>query len=415
MSELNVGDEVMMINDELHAESPENYPAKGSIGVVVWYSPRDTIALIDWGQDSGVDRNLHGEYACWCSVRDFAKVNANTQVNTRKEVCNMSKFKVGDKVVFTNAKKHETSSEFYPAVGTVGTVVGTVSTVREVGEYDGETLYVDWGNAEGIDVWEDGTKSWWCAEDDVKPFYEVEPNYTDDEVWEMLKPKLNQFVPARVEDIDMYSSVVKKMVVAAYRSGYGRATKGRNFIIKSKAEEKPKVDEKPNIEKQIEAVLSDKRLVTFYDFHGKQSYIVSNFTKAVVIGNNTEIHNIQIYKNSLYNSLRGSIGGNNKSIEGFDYLYRTDCEMYVAIPFSEAVEQFDSGSIKALYCGGEYRIKPWAIGEFSGIMRFGDKTDAAMTFKCEGSNSQFYPEIHSPSFKALIPICDYLKHEGVNV
>lgn len=404
MSELNVGDEVMMINDELHAEYPENYPAKGSIGVVVEYSSCDETALVDWGQDSGVDSYLDGEYAWWCSVRDFVKVNANTQVNTQKEVCNMSKFKVGDKVVFTNAKKHETVSQFYPAVGTVG-IVKEIDT----GTLGKNSLLVDWNNAEGVDVWEDGTKSWWCNEDDVKPFCEVEPNYTDGEVWEMLKPKMNQFVPVRAEDIDM--SVVKKMVVAAYRSGYGRATKGRSFMIK------PKVDEKPSIEKRIEAVLSDKRLVTFYDFHGKQSYIVSNFTKAVVIGNNTEIHNIAIYKNSLYNSLRGSVGGNNKSTEGFDYLYRTDCEMYVAIPFSEAVEQFDSGSIKVLYCGcgGKYRIKPWAIGKFSGIMRFGNKTNAAMTFKCEGSNSLFYPEIHSPSFKALVPICDYLKHEGVNV
>ena len=324
----------------------------------------------------------------------------------------MSELNVGDKVVFTNAVKHETVSQFYPAVGTVG-IVKEIGT----GMLGKNSLFVDWNNAEEVDVWKDGTKSWWCSEDDVKPFCEVEPNYTDDEVWEMLKPKMRQFVPARVENLDMYSPVVKKMVVAAYRSGYGRATKGRSFIIKSKVGKKPKVDEKPSIEKQIEAVLSDKRLVTFYDFHGKQSYIVSNFTKAVVIGNNTEIHNIAIYKNSLYNSLRGSVGGNNKSTEGFDYLYRTDCEMYVAIPFNEAVGQFDNGSIKVLYCGcgGKYRIKPWAIGEFSGIMRFGNKTNAAMTFKCEGSNSQFYPEIHSPSFKALIPICDYLKHEGVNV
>lgn len=316
----------------------------------------------------------------------------------------MSELNVGDKVIFTNAMKHEAVSQFYPAVGTVG-IVKEIDT-NALGK---KSLLVDWNNAEGIDVWEDGTKSWWCKEDDVKPFYEVEPNYTDGEVWEMLKPKMNQFVPVRAEDIDM--SIVKKMVVAAYRSGYGRATKGRSFIIKSK------VDEKPSIEKQIEAVLSDKRLVTFYDFHGKQSYIVSNFTKAVVIGNNTEIHNIAIYKNSFYNSLCSSVGVNNKSTEGFDYLYRTNCEMYVAIPFNEAVEQFDSGSIKALYCGcgGKYRIKPWAIGEFSGIMRFGNKTNVAMTFKCEGSNSLFYPEIHSPSFKALVPICDYLKHEGVNV
>lgn len=30
-------------------------------------------------------------------------------------------------------------------------------------------------------------------------------------------------------------------------------------------------------------------------------------------------------------------------------------------------------------------------------------------------NPECYPAIHSPDFKALVPICDYLKHEGVNV
>lgn len=234
---LNVGDEVMMIDEKLHAYNPMCYPAKGSIGVVVEYSPCDETALVDWGQDSRVDSNLDGEYAWWCGEQRLAKVNANTQVNTQKEVCNMSKFKVGDKVVFTNAEKHKAVSKFYPAVGTVG-IVKEIDT----GTFGENSLLVDWSNAEGIDVWEDGAKSWWCNEDDVKPFCEVEPNYTDDEVWEMLKPKMNQFVPVRAEDIDM--SVVKKMVVAAYRSGYGRATKGRSFMIK------PKVDEKPSIEKQ---------------------------------------------------------------------------------------------------------------------------------------------------------------------
>ena len=144
----------------------------------------------------------------------------------------MSELNVGDKVVFTNAKKHKTVSKFYPAVGTVGIVK----------EIDTGTLLVDWNNAEGVDVWEDGTKSWWCDEDDVKPFCEVEPNYTDDEVWEMLKPKMNQFVPVHIENLDMYSPVIKKMVVAAYRSGYGRATKGRSFIIKPKMSEKQLIE-----------------------------------------------------------------------------------------------------------------------------------------------------------------------------
>ena len=45
---------------------------------------------------------------------------------------------------------------------------------------------------------------------------------------------MRQFVPARIENLDMYSPTVKKMVVAAYRSGYGRAMKGRPFKIKPK-------------------------------------------------------------------------------------------------------------------------------------------------------------------------------------
>lgn len=81
----NVGDEVMMMEDELHVEHPENYPAKGSIGVVVRCSPRDTIALVDWGKDSGVDLNDNNEYAWWCGKKRLAKVNANTQVNTQRK------------------------------------------------------------------------------------------------------------------------------------------------------------------------------------------------------------------------------------------------------------------------------------------------------------------------------------------
>lgn len=353
------------------------------------------LLLLIGGQDSGVDSNLEGEYAWWCGEQRLVKVNANTQVNTQKEVCNMSKFKVGDKVVFTNAQKHETISRFYPVVGTVG-IVKTIGS----GTLGENALLVDWSNAEGIDVWEDGTKSWWCNEDDVKPFCEVEPLTTlMTKYGEMLKPKLNQFVPVRVADIDMYSSVVKKMVVAAYRSGYGRATKGRSFIIKSK------VDEKPN-EKSIDDVLGGKTIVTFYK--DDNSYNVANFVYSRENGRKTEI-----YADIAYSS-----AGDSWSF-GFDVLNDPDCEMYVAIPFSEAVEQFDSKSIKALYCGnkpvGLCYIKRWAIGEYNKMMHFGNQTCVSLTFKPEWGMTECYPAIHSPHFKTLVPICDYLKHEGVNV
>lgn len=383
---LNVGDEVMMIEDELHTKYPENYPAKGSIGVVVEYSLHDKMALVDWGQDSGVNCNLHGKYTWWCGEKRLAKVNANTQVNTQKEVCNMSKFKVGDKVVFTNAKKHETISRFYPAVGTVG-IVKTIGT----GALGENTLLVDWG---------DVTMSWWCSEDDVKPSFTCEEyDYTDGEVWEMLKPKMKQFVPAHIEILDMYSSTVKNMVAAAYRSGYGRATKGRSFMIK------PKVGKKPS-EKSIDDVLGGKTIVTFYK--DDNSYNVANFAYSRENGRKTEI-----YADIAYSS-----AGDSWSF-GFDVLNDPDCEMYVAIPFNEAVEQFDSKSIKALYCGnkpvGLCHIKQWAIGEYNKMMHFGNQTCVSLTFKPEWGMPECYPAIHSPDFKALVPICDYLKHEGVNV
>lgn len=303
---------------------------------------------------------------------------------------------VGDKVVFTNATKHKAVSQFYPAVGTVG-IVKEIDT----GTLGKNSLLVDWGNAEGIDVWEDGTKSRWCAEDDVKPFYEVEPNYTDDEVWEMLKPKMNQFVPAHIENLDMYSPIVKNMIVAAYRSGYGRATKGRSFIIK------PKVDEKPSIEKSIDDVLNGKMIVAFYTNLGN-SYTVSEFDHALNGEQGMEIHG-----DIIYNSDGGAWDN------GFDVIDDPDCEMYVAVPFSEAVGKFDSKSIRVLYCGDKLMalsdIKPWAIGKYNGVMRFSNKHCASMTFEQDVSKSEYYPEIHNPKFKALVPIRDYLRVNGVNV
>lgn len=390
MSKLNVGDEVMMIEDEPHTKFPENYPAKGSIGVVVEYSPDDGTALVDWGKDSGVDLNDNNEYAWWCGKKRLAKVNANTQVNAQKGVYNMSKFKVGDKVVFLNVKKHKRMSHFYPTVGSIG----IVDRVREECG-DDETVRVDWGEAEGLETL-NHKKTWWCNEKDIRLYKE----YTDGEVWEMLKPKMRQIVPAHIANIDIYSPTVKNMVVAAYRSGYGRATKGRDFMIK------PKVDEKPN-EKSIDDVLGGKMIVTFYK--DDDSYNVANFAYSRENGSKTEI-----YADIAYSS-----AGDSWSF-GFDVLNDPDCEMYVAIPFSEAIGQFDEESIKAMYCGNQSkfsgRIKQYTIDKYIGARRFGNRDCVAVRFKPKYSDySVFYPDIYSPDFKALVPIRDYLKHEGVNV
>lgn len=390
MSELNVGDEVMMKDKEHHEYCPKKFPAKGNIGVVVQCASGGEVVLVDWGQDSGVDWDIsEDKYAWWCTAEKLEKVNANTQ--KKEGICNMNKFNVGDKIVFTNAEKHELSNKIYPAVGTVG-------TVKEIYE---ERLLIDWGDAKGVEIScsRDNTKLWWCAENDVKS-YTQENDYTDDEVWEMLKPKMRQLVPAYIENLDMYSPIVKKMVVAAYHSGYGRATKGRSFIIK------PKVDEKPS-KKSIDDVLGGKTIVTFYK--DDNSYNVANFAFSRENGSKTE----------LYADIAYSSAGDSWSF-GFDVISDPDCEMYVAIPFSEAIGQFDSDSTKVLFCGDKvkalhYNLKPWVIGEFDEFFLFGDETRASMMFKREDGNVKCYPEIHKPEFKVLIPICDYLKLEGVNV
>lgn len=387
MSKLNVGDEVMMIEDEIHTNYPYHYPAKGSIGVVVQYIFRDEMALVDWGQDSGVDLNEHDKYAWWCSEKYLEKVNANTQ----KEVYNMNKFNVGDKVVFTNDNKHERMGQFYPAVGSIGIVR----------DKDDDTILIDWGEAEGLCTNDSyAAKAWWCEEEDIKLC-----EYTDDEVWEMLKPKMRQFVRTE-SDIYLHSPTVKNMVVAAYRSGYGRATKGRSFIIKSREVKNPC---NKAIEQLTETLLNDKMVVTFYA--DDNSYTVSEFDHALYSEQGMEIHGDTFY---------GSDG--EMRIDGFDVIGDPDCEMYVAIPFSEAIGQFDSDSIKALYCGdtisAQKPIKQWAIGEYTGVMRFGNKTCAVVMFKTEHGYLESYPdypEIHCSGFKALVPICDYLRVNGVNV
>lgn len=399
----NAGDKVMMMYKEFHLDNPRNYPPKGTIGVVVKYSLRDEIALVNWGKGSGVEPNIKGEYTWWCGEKILEKVNANVQeeeANVQEEDVNMHKFNVGDKVVFINAQKHELHSGYYPAVGTVGTVV-------DINEHPIEDfgLLVNWGDAKGVDVWQaDGTKSWWCNEADVKPYICEENDCTDEEVWKMLKPKMERIVTL-LADVDNFHDEVKKMVVDAYRSGYGRATKGRSFMIKPKVK---KAVEKANIEDSISTVLFGKKIVTFYK--DDNSYNVANFSYARENGGDMEIYGDIVY----------SSAGDSWPF-GFDVISDPDCEMYVAVPFSEVVGRFDSTNIKVLYCGDKskalslIKIKKWAIGKYIGVMRFSNKHCASVEFEQDLSKSEFHPEIHNPDYKALVPICEYLRVNGVSV
>ena len=148
----------------------------------------------------------------------------------------MSKFKVGDKVRYIG-KDHREIPEFYPEIGTVGTVV------KEDRDTD---WYIQWpkGSTSRKDCW-------YCGENDIELVENAD--MTNEEIWEMLKPKMEKNgltsiasishfsasdYPnglARCEFIPVYAeNDVHNAIAIAYRSGYERAMKGRPFKIGEK-------------------------------------------------------------------------------------------------------------------------------------------------------------------------------------
>ena len=141
------------------------------------------------------------------------------------------KFKVGDRVRCTYK-----FSRYYPPIGTIGTVL-------KMGEDNDVRVQ-----------WEKGTTPsdgcWFALLECIESVVE-EPNLTDEEIWEMLQPKMKKIgmvspcsrVEIRSSDIPFFSTNhltkqyneedVQRAIATAYRSGYGRAMKGRPFKIGS--------------------------------------------------------------------------------------------------------------------------------------------------------------------------------------
>lgn len=143
------------------------------------------------------------------------------------------KFKVGDKVRYIG-KNHKEMPEFYPELGTIGTVV------EEVGDAD---WYIQWtkGSTSRKDCW-------YCDENDIE-LVENE-DMTNEEIWNFLKNKMRKnglvskasIINTHIDDYPdneveiinaYYESDVINAIATAYRSGYLRAIKGRPFKIGS--------------------------------------------------------------------------------------------------------------------------------------------------------------------------------------
>lgn len=130
-------------------------------------------------------------------------------------------FRIGDKVMMVSKDAHKDWASVYPPYGTTGIIVEVNPDVT----YD---YLIQWkkGTTSGHDLW-------WVSEDKielVESRENINMDYTDEEVWAFLAPKMSQFTNTNF----VYNEVMK-MVVAAYRSGYGRAIKGRSFEIKPKS------------------------------------------------------------------------------------------------------------------------------------------------------------------------------------
>lgn len=143
----------------------------------------------------------------------------------------MSKaIKIGDKVRYIS-KDHARKPEFYPEVGTIG----TVKYIDESGD-----LWVQWtkGSTSENDYW-------CCYESDIELINKenTKENFemTNEEIWEMLKPKMEKnglnkkmgglhIGKNLVDGFWVYSiDNVHNAIALAYKVGYLRSQKGRPF------------------------------------------------------------------------------------------------------------------------------------------------------------------------------------------
>ena len=143
------------------------------------------------------------------------------------------KFNVGDRVQYIG-KDHNDMPEFYPEIGTIGTIV------KESGDTD---WYIQWpkGSTSGDD-------KWYCDKNDVELVKNEDT--TNEEIWEMLKPKMEKnglkkkmgglYIGKNlVNGFWVYkANDVHNAIALAYKVGYLRSQKGRPFKIGEKKEKK---------------------------------------------------------------------------------------------------------------------------------------------------------------------------------
>lgn len=215
--EIKVGDIVKYIGNK-HDIEPKWYPFVGTIGVVK--SIDFPSVEVEWeeGSTSGDD--------CWYCGLNEVKVVSPASENEESKRIELDKNMVGKKVCLVNKEEH-----YYTVPN------GSIGTIIDFDEYDDICPYQV--------KWESGNISWVFTRDIEKVEPDPIPEMTNEEIWEMLKPKmekngLKKKMGALYCNNNLTNGYwvytlddVHNAIALSYKVGYLRSQKGRPFKIGS--------------------------------------------------------------------------------------------------------------------------------------------------------------------------------------
>lgn len=251
----------------------------------------------------------------------------------------MRKFKVGDKVVLTAPD---------PAL------------ISFKGE-GGEVVHVEPDGYDGLRVYQifikdsiNGDRYFWVKENEISfdPDYIKNqiPKMTDDEIYDMLKPKMEKMDidsngtmttvtmnDYRTESINHYMSIedVKRLVATVYRSGYGRGQKGRPFVISKKKKQGGHWVPCEHGENLAPGAKLRRNNVKFND----GEYAIQKIpvgTEVEVLNGHEDFH-VHISQDDIWVSLPGGKNGLNKEV----YKKFRSLTGYCVICVDKSTEYFD--------------------------------------------------------------------------
>lgn len=154
------------------------------------------------------------------------------------EAMNGHKFKVGDRVRYI---KKDNEFGILPPIGTIG----VVTNEADLYYLDKESVRVDFSESHWFF---DDDSVWPVQECNLELVEDSNNNMTDEEIWNMLKPKMEKNglisrcsrIEIRADALPTYTNAVikcydesdvHKAIALAYKSGYLRSQKGRPFKI----------------------------------------------------------------------------------------------------------------------------------------------------------------------------------------